>query len=81
VIDPEAHRVSILAPPGAKDEKEVRESRALSSRLTIEPSRVAEVSFDARGLASGGDFKLTSGGIVYHVTVDRLTGRVRSVRE
>jgi general secretion pathway protein H len=81
VVDPEAHRVSILAPPAAKDDKEVRESRTLSPRLTIEPPQIAEVTFDPRGLASGGDFKLTSGGIVYHVTVDRLTGRVRSARE
>jgi type II secretion system protein H len=81
VIDPAAHRVSILAAPAAKDDKDVHESRALPPRLTIEPSQVAEVTFDARGLASGGTFKLTSAGIVYHVTIDRLTGRVRSVRE
>lgn len=81
VIDAEGHRVSIVALPAANDEKEVRETRTLSSRLTIEAPQGSEVTFDARGLASGGDFKLTSGGIVYHVTVDRLTGRVRSARE
>ncbi|HYE91285.1 MAG TPA: GspH/FimT family pseudopilin [Terriglobales bacterium] len=56
-------------------------TRTLSPRLTIEPVSASEVVFDARGIASGGEFKLTSGGIAYRVTVDRLTGRVRSVRE
>jgi general secretion pathway protein H len=81
VVDPEGRRMSIVSPPATPEEKETRETRALSPRVTIDPIQGTEVSFDARGLASGGDFKLTSGGIVYHVTVDRLTGRVRSARE
>jgi general secretion pathway protein H len=81
VIDPEAHNLTIVAPPGAGDEREFRETRALPAKLGIDASRVLEVSFDPRGLATGGDFKLTSGGVVYHVTVNRLTGRVRSERE
>jgi general secretion pathway protein H len=81
VIDPGGHRVTIVAPPAAHEEKEIRETRALPARLTVEAPQGAEVTFDARGLASGGNFKLTSGGIVYRVTVDRLTGRVKSTRE
>jgi general secretion pathway protein H len=80
-VDTEAHRVSIVAAPATDEEKEVRETRTLSSRLTIEASPSPEVTFDPRGLATGADFKLTSGGIVYHVTVDRLTGRVKSTRQ
>lgn len=68
-------------PHDAPDGREPRESRALPPRLTVEAVNASEVVFDARGIASGGEFKLTSGGIVYRVTVDRLTGRVRSVRE
>lgn len=67
--------------PDVADEREPRTSRALSPRLTVEAVKASEVVFDARGIASGGEFKLTSGGIVYRVTVDRLTGRVRSARE
>jgi general secretion pathway protein H len=80
-VDTEAHRVSIVAPPATEDGKEVRETRTLSSRMTIEASPSAEVLFDPRGLSSGAEFKLTSGGIVYQVTVDRLTGRVKSTRQ
>lgn len=82
LIDPEAHRVAIVAARGSGEEKEVRETRTLSSKLTIEPAQgSAEVTFDARGMASAAAFKLTSGGIVYRVKVDALTGRVRSTRE
>jgi type II secretion system protein H len=65
-------------------EKEVRETRALSSRLTVESVKGPdlEVTFDARGFATGAsDFRITTAGLVYRVTVDRLTGRVKSVRE
>ncbi len=78
-IDAEGHRMAIVVP--AAGEEAARATRALSPRLTIEALQAPEVVFDARGMASGGDFKLTSGGLVYRVTVDRLTGRVRSVRE
>jgi type II secretion system protein H len=64
-------------------ERDVRETRALSPRLTVESIKGPEldVTFDGRGFASGGDFRITSGGLTYRVTVDRLTGRVRSVRQ
>jgi hypothetical protein len=39
------------------------------------------VRFEPQGGSSGGDFRLASGGVVYRVTVDALTGRVRSVRQ
>ena len=65
----------------APQQPEVNETRPLSSRLVVEPLQGSEVIFDIRGGASGGDFRLTSGNIVYRVTVDRLSGRVRSVRE
>jgi general secretion pathway protein H len=80
-VDPEAHRLTIIATSASADDQEVRETRTLSPRLAIEASPSPAVTFDPRGLASGADFKLTSGGIVYHVTVDRLTGRVKSTRQ
>jgi general secretion pathway protein H len=81
-VDVDARQVVIEAAQTTEEEKATRETRALPSRVTLDPVRsVPEVTFDARGMASGADFKLTAGGIVYHVTVDRLTGRVRSTRE
>jgi prepilin-type N-terminal cleavage/methylation domain-containing protein len=80
VVDQAARRVNLLAggPKGV-----VRETRALPERLTVEadPPPALVVRFEPQGGGSGGDFRLTSGGIVYRVTVDALTGRVRSRRE
>jgi len=77
VID--GHRVSRVT--GGPD-GEVRETRTLSERLTIEanPPPALTVRFEPQGGSSGGDFRLTSGKIVYRVTVDALTGSVRSSR-
>ncbi len=44
------------------------------------PPPALTVQFDARGGSSGGDFRLSSGTITWRVTVDALTGRVRSSR-
>jgi len=81
LVDGENHQITIVAPPDTGEDKEIRETRTLSSRLTIDTSRTTEVTFDPRGVASGGDFKLSAGEIVYRVTVDRLTGRVKSERD
>ena len=62
---------------------EVRETRALPERLTVEatPPPALTVRFEPQGGSSGGDFRLASGAITYRVTVDALTGRVRSSRQ
>ena len=60
---------------------EASQAKALAPNLIIEAATTSEVLFDARGFASGGDFKVSSAGVAYRVTVDRLTGRVQSVRE
>lgn len=80
VIDANAHRVSVLA--GGPD-GEVRETRALPERLRVEatPPPALTVRFEAQGGSSGGDFRLVSGAITYRVTIDPLTGRVRSARQ
>ena len=79
VIDPGAHRVSRLAGPDG----EVRETRQLSESFTLEasPPPALRVRFEPQGNSNGGDFRVTSGAIVYRVTVDALTGRVRSSRQ
>ena len=62
---------------------ETRESRVIPERLTVEatPPPALVVQFDVRGGSSGGDFRLSSGNLTYRVTVDALTGRVRSSRQ
>jgi general secretion pathway protein H len=79
VVEVANQRVSVRA--GGPD-GEVRETRALSERLTVQatPPPALTVQFDARGGSSGGDFRLSSGAITWRVTVDALTGRVRSSR-
>ena len=79
VVEVASQRVSLRA--GGPD-GEVREPRALSERLTVEatPPPALTVQFDTRGGSSGGDFRLSSGTITWRVTVDALTGRVRSSR-
>jgi Tfp pilus assembly protein FimT len=80
VIDPAERRMSRRA---GGPEGEVREARTLPERLAIEatPPQALTIRFEPQGGSNGGDFRLGSGGIVYRVTVDALTGRVRSARQ
>jgi prepilin-type N-terminal cleavage/methylation domain-containing protein len=80
VVDPAERRMSRVA---GGTEGEVRETRALSERLTVEamPPPSLTVRFDPQGGSSGGDFRVGTADIVYRVTVDPLTGRVRSARQ
>jgi prepilin-type N-terminal cleavage/methylation domain-containing protein len=77
VIDPMAHKATIVAAPD-----EVMRTRPLPSDLTVEanPPQALIVRFEPNGVSSGGDFRLTSGGTRYRITVDPLTGRVRVER-
>jgi prepilin-type N-terminal cleavage/methylation domain-containing protein len=79
VVDPVARRVLLLA---GGPEGDVRETRALPPALRVEatPPPALTVRFEPQGTTSGGDFRLTSGTVVYRVTVDGVTGRVRSTR-
>jgi type II secretion system protein H len=79
VIDLNERRISRLA---GGPEGEVRETRMLPERLRVEadPPPALTVRFEPQGGSSGGDFRLQSGSISYRVTVDALTGRVRSAR-
>lgn len=77
IVDPAEHRLRVVAG------EEVRASRALPADLRVEGQSPAGlgVRFEPNGVSTGGDFRLTSGAIRYHVTVDPLTGRVRVERE
>jgi general secretion pathway protein H len=79
VIDPHAHKMTVHT--GSAD-GEVRETRSLAERLTVEatPPSALTVRFEPQGNSSGGDFKLVAGSITYLVSVDAITGRVKSRR-
>jgi prepilin-type N-terminal cleavage/methylation domain-containing protein len=80
VIDTTARRMTIRS---GGPEGDVRQSRPLPARLTVtaNPPAALIVRFQPQGTSDGGDFRLVSGAATYHVTVDPLTGRVRSMRE
>jgi prepilin-type N-terminal cleavage/methylation domain-containing protein len=80
VIDTIARRMTIRS---GGPEGDVRQSRPLPARLTVNavPPSGLIVRFQPQGTTDGGDFRLVSGAVKYHVTVDPLTGRVRSLRE
>jgi type II secretion system protein H len=76
IVDPAAHRVTLRAGD------EVRQTRSLPEHLTVQAEPAAlTVRFEPHGTTSGGDFRVASGNTRYRVTVDALTGRVRTARE
>ena len=77
-VNPTAHLLTVTT-----GEDEVRWTRALSNNVGIEAQtqRALTVRFEPQGTSSGGEFRLSSGKIGYRVSVDQVTGRVRSQRE
>ena len=78
VIDPAARTMTVLA--GV--EGEVKTTRTLPERLTVQatPPPALTVRFEPEGTSSGADYRVTAGDVVYRVTVDPLTGRVKNTR-
>jgi prepilin-type N-terminal cleavage/methylation domain-containing protein len=78
VVDPAAHRATIVAAPD-----ETRQTRLLSADLRVDatPPDALSVRFEPSGVSSGGDFRLTTAGMRFRVSVDRITGRVRVERQ
>ena len=78
VIDPPNHKVTVLAGPDG----EVRETRPLPERLTVEatPPPALSVRFEPEGTSSGADYKVRAGDVLYRVTVDPITGRVKNTK-
>ena len=79
VIDPAARKMTVLA--GGTD-GDVKETRTLSERLTVQatPPPALTVRFEPEGTSSGADYRVTAGDVVYRVTVDPVTGRVKNTR-
>ncbi len=74
-VDDRDHQVRVAVGEDVK-------TRALPATWTIEtdPPHVA-LRFQPEGSSTGADYRITAGPIVYRVTVDALTGRVRSLRQ
>src|SRR5207247_9521482 len=78
VIDPTHRTMTVLAGP----EAEVRETRPLPERMTVEatPQAAFSVRFEPQGMSSGAEYRVKAGDVVYRVTVDPVTGRVKNTR-
>jgi general secretion pathway protein H len=79
VIDPGAHKMTVLA--GGTD-GDVKETRTLPDRISVQatPPPALTVRFEPEGTSSGADYRVTAGAVVYRVTVDPITGRVKNTR-
>jgi len=78
VIDPAARKMTVLAGTDGT----VKETRTISERLTVQatPPPALTVRFEPEGTSSGGDYRVTAGDVVYRVTVDPITGRVKNTK-
>ena len=78
LVNPVERQVTVVA-----GEDEVRWTRAIPARLTIQATTPAALTihFYPQGTSSGSELRLTSGAITYRVSVDAVTGRVRNQRE
>jgi prepilin-type N-terminal cleavage/methylation domain-containing protein len=79
VIDPAARKMTVFA--GGTD-GDVKETRTLPDRLTVQatPPPALTVRFEPEGTSSGADYRVTAGDVVYRVTVDPVTGRVKNTK-
>ena len=78
VVDPVNRLMTVTT-----GEDEVRWTRTLSARVAIEAETpgALTVRFEPQGNSSGGEFRLSAGAVVYRVTIDAVTGRVKNRRE
>jgi general secretion pathway protein H len=76
VVETGGHEIRVV------DGEHVRRVRPLPSAWTIDTTpRGLVLRFEPQGSSSGGEYHIVAGTIGYRVTVDPLTGRVRSTRE
>jgi len=77
VVDPEGRRVTVKA---GRDDPRTALTFPEAVKIEANPSPALTVRFEPYGGSTGGDFLLTSSRFRYHVTVDAITGRVRTER-
>ncbi len=78
VVDPAARVARLVV-----GESTVRRTKAIPPGWTVDamPPATLTVRFEPEGSSSGGDYRIAAGALVYRVTIDPITGRVRSLRE
>lgn len=77
VVDPETRRVSVKA---GRDEARTALTLPEPMKIQANPPPALTVRFEPYGGSTGGNFLLTSATFRYHVTIDAVTGRVRTER-
>ena len=77
VVDPVERKATLVGAAG-----EVRRTRILPATWTVQadPPTHLTVRFEPEGNSNGGDFRITAGSVTYRVTIQPMTGRVRSER-
>ena len=79
IIDPATRKITVLA--GGTD-GDVKETRTLPERVRVQatPPPALTIRFEPEGTSSGADYRVTTGDVVYRVTVDPIMGRVKNTR-
>ena len=78
-VDPTAR---LVVEASADDQVRARHSLPEGISIEADPPTALTVRFSPEGFSTGGTFRIASAhGVAYRVTVDSLTGRVRSRRE
>ena len=82
VIDPGARKMTVLAGGAEGAAGDVKETRTLPDRVSVQatPPPALTVRFEPEGTSSGADYRVTAGAVVYRVTVDPITGRVKNTK-
>jgi type II secretion system protein H len=63
-------------------EDKVERTRVFSDRLVMQAMMPPPptVTFQPQGISSGGEFRLSAGNVVYRITINAMTGRVKADR-
>ena len=63
-------------------EDKAERTRVFSDRLVMQAMLPppATVTFQPQGISSGGEFRISAGNVVYRVTINAMTGRVKADR-
>jgi prepilin-type N-terminal cleavage/methylation domain-containing protein len=79
VIDPANRKMTVFA---GDTDGDVKETRTLPERVTVQatPPPALTVRFEPEGTSSGAEYRVKAGEVVYRVTVDPITGRVKNSR-
>lgn len=77
VVEPASHLVRVYAG------EEVRRTRSIPTRWSVDAPGDASlaVRFEPHGTSTGGHYRIVADNVVWRVTIDAFTGRVRTIRE